>query len=208
MLYSVCGYTDATTHGLQGHNHAHSICLWLHICDTQAWKTILKYAVSVFGYVDAKHRRRLTLSVTSIPGRHTEIEVPTLNSLRLFLPLRMSTWQEFYQNALYWQQVHQINCFPSCMSISTFQPGNFTGWGSEGVKKKDRDILDQNDQQITANGKYKPLKTAVVAKPVYERKTPLPFLTWQFVWQSESRSGECCACSFFFSLSREISEGV
>ena len=65
------------------------------------------------------------------------IKVPDLKTLRLFfLHLCMSKWKDFYENA------HTIESRsvtgPSTILfawvyVCTFQPGNFTGWGSEGV---------------------------------------------------------------------------
>ena len=63
------------------------------------------------------------------------IKVPNLKSLKIF-PLCMSTWKDFYLK-------HSIesgfvigpsNILFAAVYACTFQPGNVTDWGSEGVK--------------------------------------------------------------------------
>ena len=49
----------------------------------------------------------------------------------------MSLWKDFYQNKQYWKLFAGVY-------VCTFQPGNFTGQGSEGVKM--RMVFDSSDE--------------------------------------------------------------
>ena len=52
-----------------------------------------------------------------------------------FFSFHMSMWKNFHQNTQYWSRfvMGPSNTLSAGMYVYTFQPGNFTGWGSEGV---------------------------------------------------------------------------
>ena len=70
--------------------------------------------------------------------RKRPTKVPNLKSLRSFFPLHMITWKDVYENSKYWSRFLIIpsNILFTSVYMCTFQPGNFTGWGSEGVNVK------------------------------------------------------------------------
>ena len=83
----------------------------------------------------------LTLSLPCLPRRHCgkrPIKVTNLKSLWLFSPFAWAPERTFVK-------MHSIeiifvigpsNILSASVYVCTFQPGNFTGWGSEGVNKR------------------------------------------------------------------------
>ena len=78
------------------------------------------------------------------------MKVPNLKPLRNFFPFRMSMWKDFCQNAQYSAEsrfvIGPIKWTVSGVYVCTFQPRNFTGWGSEGVN-------NDNNERKSKTGK-------------------------------------------------------
>ena len=111
------------------------------LCGTLLSKNSLTESPERQGY---DNRGRINpFTATCLPRRHSKkkkrpTKVPNLKSLRSFFPLHMITWKDVYENSKYWSRFLIIpsNILFTSVYMCTFQPGNFTGWGSEGVNVK------------------------------------------------------------------------
>ena len=80
--------------------------------------------------------------------------MPDFKSLRLFPPLRMSTWKNVYRKytALKAEllQVHHITVLFAGVFLCTFQLGKCTFWGSSGVKHHLKEVQGRRCHVLTS----------------------------------------------------------
>ena len=101
-----------------------SICSWSHVSGGVFWRwDSARHSLSRVFHRKAHHCHDATWK--------RPIKVQNLKPLSLFCFLfRTGTWKNFHRNTQHWKD-RKIHCLQACPCL--FQPGNLTGWGSEGV---------------------------------------------------------------------------